>query len=137
MTAEPSDSFEFQFEVWVYPHNEPRWFLPLFDEVVSILRDLGSQMSSGSPDFEQLHGRILLRWNGELILGIRVPLSARTTWSAVDEVAKRAGCARQGALQIMAQAAYDQYYAMKLREMVMRTLVAEELGRQGHGQGKG
>jgi hypothetical protein len=122
-----ADDLTLKFQVTIHPSTEPRWLPPLYDEMAVIAREIKPDI--GSAMLETVHGRVLLRWNGELQQGFRMPLTANTTWSAVDTVAAAQHINREKAQQVLAQAAWDQHYAPRARELVMRALVHKELDR--------
>jgi hypothetical protein len=121
--AEP---FTLKFEARVCP-NQDKWIWPLFNEIYALAVEYGCKLQPWSQEIELMHGRILVRWNA-VADGFNVPLTATTT---VDDICglARARCDSDPcvAIHVMANEAWQQFWKPKVRELLLRKLVREEL----------
>ena len=115
-----------RFSVTVSP-TELRWCPPLHDEVLALLHELGSEANSATEEFVRMVGNISLRWNRCAAAGVKCQVSANVLPADVERVMSDHGIDYAKALQVSAEAIWQQQYAPLAREKLMRALVEEEL----------
>ena len=123
----PPEPFEFKFEVTVYPDREPRWLTPLNSEVHAVAHSLGSTLDDMSGEFDRFYGRVVMRWNAEIVPGFHMPLTTKTTQADVDALMREHKCDQTRALQKLGEMAWAQHYAAKAREAAILHVVRAEL----------